>query len=294
MASTINASTSAGLVNTADTSGVLQLQTANTTALSISATQKVGIGTTSVYGTSSPLSILGSPTAGQTALVISDGATATIGLALGTPSASTVPYLFSNVDLALGTNGAERMRIDSSGNLLVGITSQSGRFTVQASTADSSTNLVYGTNSSGTKLFQVRNDGAFNTGVAAVSPYNNTTGSGANLYVASDGFLARSTSSLKYKTNVQDAIHGLADVLKLHPVTYQSKAEQDAGKTFGGLIAEEVDAAGLKEFVQYAEDGTPDALSYGNMVALAFKAIQEQQALITNLTTRLAALEGAK
>jgi hypothetical protein len=41
MASTINASTSSGLVNTADTSGVLQLQTANTTALSISASQIV-------------------------------------------------------------------------------------------------------------------------------------------------------------------------------------------------------------------------------------------------------------
>jgi len=41
MATTINASTSSGLVSTADTSGVLQLQTANTTAVSISAAQVV-------------------------------------------------------------------------------------------------------------------------------------------------------------------------------------------------------------------------------------------------------------
>jgi len=41
MASTINASTSAGLVSTADTSGVLQLQTAGTTAVSIDASQAV-------------------------------------------------------------------------------------------------------------------------------------------------------------------------------------------------------------------------------------------------------------
>jgi hypothetical protein len=39
MAVTINASTSAGLVNTADTSGVLALQTAGTTAVSISSGQ---------------------------------------------------------------------------------------------------------------------------------------------------------------------------------------------------------------------------------------------------------------
>jgi len=47
MTTTINASTSSGLVNTADTSGVLQLQTASTAALTIDASQNVGIGTAS-------------------------------------------------------------------------------------------------------------------------------------------------------------------------------------------------------------------------------------------------------
>jgi len=47
MAVTINASTSAGLVNTADTSGVLQLQTAGTTALTVDTSANVGIGTAS-------------------------------------------------------------------------------------------------------------------------------------------------------------------------------------------------------------------------------------------------------
>jgi hypothetical protein len=44
------------------------------------------------------------------------------------------------------------------------------------------------------------------------------------------------------------------------------------------LIAEEVHAAGLTEFVQYAPDGTPDALGYGNMVSVLVKAIQELKA----------------
>ena len=47
MAVTINASTSAGLVQTADTSGVLALQTAGTTAVTVDASQNVGIGTAS-------------------------------------------------------------------------------------------------------------------------------------------------------------------------------------------------------------------------------------------------------
>jgi len=47
MASSINASTTAGVVTTADTSGVLNIQTAGTTALTVDTTTNVGIGTTS-------------------------------------------------------------------------------------------------------------------------------------------------------------------------------------------------------------------------------------------------------
>ena len=66
-----------------------------------------------------------------------------------------------------------------------------------------------------------------------------------------------------------------------------------AAKTgyFGGLIAEEVHDAGLTEFVTYNDDNQPDALAYGNMVSLCIKAIQEQQATITALEARIAALE---
>ena len=47
MASIINAATSGGLISTADTSGILQLQTAGTTAVTVDALQNVGVGTTS-------------------------------------------------------------------------------------------------------------------------------------------------------------------------------------------------------------------------------------------------------
>ena len=109
------------------------------------------------------------------------------------------------------------------------------------------------------------------------------------MVVGTGGDLQRSTSSLKYKTDVQDATHGLAEVLQLRPVTYKGKNDGDT--VFGGLIAEEVHAAGLTEFVQYAPDGSPDALAYGNMVSLLVKAIQEQQAIIQSLTARIEALE---
>jgi hypothetical protein len=126
----------------------------------------------------------------------------------------------------------------------------------------------------------------------SIGIYNTTTGGAANVNVASNGALLRSTSSLKYKREIQDATHGLAEVMQLRPVTYKGKSEGDGETVFGGLIAEEVHDAGLTEFVQYAADGTPDALAYGNMVSLAFKAIQELKAELDTVKTELATLKG--
>jgi hypothetical protein len=81
--------------------------------------------------------------------------------------------------------------------------------------------------------------------------------------------------------------------LALRPVTYKSKSANDGETVFGGLIAEEVHAAGLTEFVQYAEDGTPDALAYGNMVSLCIKALQELKSELDSVKAELATLKGA-
>tara|TARA_R100000995_G_C3455220_1_gene110195 strand:+ start:166 stop:927 length:762 start_codon:yes stop_codon:yes gene_type:complete len=120
--------------------------------------------------------------------------------------------------------------------------------------------------------------------------YSSTTGSGANVNVASDGRMERSTSSRKYKNTINDATHGLDDLLKLRSVTY--KGNNDGDIIFGGLIAEEVHDAGLTEFVQYDDDGEPDALAYGNMVSLCIKAIQQLSAKVKTLEAKVTALEG--
>lgn len=183
----------------------------------------------------------------------------------------------------LNTN--PRLVIDTSGNLLVGTTSASGRITSKTTTTDNTTYPIFLQNSAGSTVGFFRSDGNLNTGTLAASPYNNTTAAAANMYVSPSGDVLRSTSSLRYKENVQDATHGLADILKLRAVTYKGKNDGDT--VFGGLIAEEVHDAGLTQFVQYAEDGSPDALAYGNMVSLCIKAIQELKAEID-------ALKGAK
>jgi hypothetical protein len=195
-------------------------------------------------------------------------------------SVSTIPLIF-------GTNTTERMRILSGGNIAIGNSGATDvRVFVTAATSGSSAYTFFLRNSSSANLFYVRDDGVINTGTTAGSPYNNTSGTAANMVVTSSGFLERSTSSIKYKTDIVNYDKGLAEVLKMRPVYYKSINEREKNLRFAGLIAEEIEELGLTEFVQYAKDGSPDALAYSNMVALLVKAIQEQQAQIEELKAK--------
>ena len=120
-----------------------------------------------------------------------------------------------------------------------------------------------------------------------------TTGNNANAVLTSEGLLRRSTSSLRYKKDIADATWGLTEVKQLRPITFKSNTTGKFAddKTYGGLIAEEVHDIGLTEFVEYNDSNEPDALHYGNMVALLTKAIQEQQELIEDLKSRIEVLE---
>ena len=120
--------------------------------------------------------------------------------------------------------------------------------------------------------------------------YDNTTSGGANVRVQSDGLLQRDTSSQRYKNTINDATHGLTELLNLRSVTF--KGNNDGDTIFGGLIAEEVHDAGLTEFVEYDDQNRPDALRYSNMVSLCIKAIQELKTELDNAKARITALEG--
>jgi len=151
----------------------------------------------------------------------------------------------------------------------------------------SSTKYALGVWDTGTtnNLLRIYNDGTFNVGnTSANGPYSNTTATAANLYISASGVFQRSTSSARYKKDISDATHGLSEVLKLRSVTY--RGVNDGDTWFGGLIAEELHAIGLTEFVQYDQQGRPDAISYGPMVSLMAKAIQQ-------LTARVEALEAS-
>lgn len=166
---------------------------------------------------------------------------------------------------------------------------------ISATGTGSSDYAWYAYDSAGTTIGFLRADGAFSFNSSKTqSPAGSgaTTANAANLYIgtgAGNNQVLRSTSSLRYKQNVQDATYGLPEVLQLRPVTYQGI--NDGDKIFGGFIAEEVDAIGLSQFVVYDNQNRPDALAYGAMVSLLTKAIQQQNVAIEDLKARVAALE---
>jgi hypothetical protein len=177
------------------------------------------------------------------------------------------------------------LNVMGSGNVLIGTTTDSGsRLRIVGATNSSFDFGIIINNLGNDSLFAVRDDGVITTGfMASGSPTNNTTSSAANMHVDTSGVLRRSTSSLKYKKNVESYEKGLNEVMQLKPVSYQGKNPADGNQNFAGLIAEEVHNLGLTEFVQYAKDGSPDALSYQNMIALLTKAIQELKQEIDTL-----------
>jgi hypothetical protein len=198
------------------------------------------------------------------------------------------------------TADAYRMSILGNGNVGIGTSSPlsllqvggignaSVRFGTSSTTNTSSTYSFVAWNSSGNDVLGARGDGL----VYAPFIYSTfTTGAAANMGIDTAGGFYRSVSSIKYKKNVENYTKGLAEVMQIRPVFYNSINEKEDGTLYAGLIAEEIHELGLTEFVQYAEDGSPDALAYQNMIALAFKAIQEQQAQIEELTQKVNALE---
>jgi trimeric autotransporter adhesin len=310
MPSTINASNSGsgGLISTGDASGVLQLQTASTAALTIDASQNVGIGTTSP---ASKLDINTGASTGTTDMITLGGldnastkqtyGVIQMGIENNTASSEQGNILLQTVESgtvrtriningsgyqAFSNGGTERMRIDSSGNLLVGTTStytNTAKFNAVQSTASNTAAAIatnYSSDAGQAALYIGKFDNTSTTGQLFVRFLINNTGSGSGQINANGASAAAfgSYSDSRLKENITNLPSQLANIMALRPVEFDYIQSEGGGHQIG-FIAQEVNEI-YPDLVGERADGMFTLTDLNKNDARLIKAIQEMKAII--------------
>jgi len=206
--------------------------------------------------------------------------------------------------IAFAEGGVEAMRLDASGNLLVGTTSKFGGgifgFDVNHSTSPGMTLGVSGV----VRGFLFANSGFSTVRLESAPGYTVTAVSGGTggVSLANGATSWASLSDERTKTELTPITNAAEKVSSLRSVTGRFKTDApEIRRAF--LIAQDVQAV-LPEAVtpyQVKDDDTEYlGLAYTDVIPLLVAAIQEQQALINaqqaalqTLTARVEALEGA-
>ena len=199
-----------------------------------------------------------------------------------------------------GTSGTERMRIDSSGNLLVGTTTTVGSEKVGFLTSANTALRLTNTNASFADTLQ------FSVASRAASSAYNFLYCSANgvgqIALRGDGVIfaqnttVQSISDVRTKENIVNATDGIKTINALRPVRFDFKEGfGNDKKNQLGFIAQEIEQVFPDAVDTWGESDDPEkpykSVGTTALIPVLVKAMQEQQALIESLTTRLTALE---
>jgi hypothetical protein len=211
-----------------------------------------------------------------------------------TPSNSDAGGMDINVGFVAGgqgplkfsMGGTERARIDSSGNLLVGRTSNDA--TVTGCTLGPIGGGVTGTVSSGANEVFVFNNTA--TGGTAKVAFRTANVEKGSIAWTNASTAYNTSSDYRLKENVQPMQDALAVIAQLNPVTYTWKVDGSDGQ---GFIAHELQAVvpdcvtGEKDAVD--EDGNPkyQGVDTSFLVATLVAALKELKAEVDSLRAQL-------
>jgi len=281
-------------------------------AMRIDSSGNVGIGTTTttqklnVYGADANNNVASFTRASGSTLYAYVDTGANVGFFTGSNGAGSGFYANATSNtVQFNTNGAERMRITSAGDLLVGKTSTTGTASIHVAATPAVKNGI--------------NIAATTTGTTYAMLFYTSDG-------VDHGYISYTTSGTSYNTTsdyrLKEAIlpmtGALAKVAQLKPVTYKWKADGADGQ---GFIAHELQAV-VPECVTREKDavqeqqyevtpavmdeegnivteavmGTRTVPAYQGidtsfLVATLTAAIQEQQALIVSMRNELDALK---
>jgi hypothetical protein len=292
MASTINGTSTGngGLISTGDDSGILNIQTNETTAITVNASQNVGIGSTtpSAFGGFKTLAI-GGDSGSSTSGVLQFINNGTEGLRIVEGSSAVEIIENKNIPMLFGTNAAERMRILSGGNVSIGTTSNIARIgAVFDGNTDNGCVLRTSTNASGTGFLYFQQD---------------TNSCGSVIRVGTTSAVTyNSTSDHRLKENAIPLTNALETINKLKPITFNWIEDKSSAVGFLAHEFQEViplSVTGEKDAVD--ADGSPIYQQMDNSGSIPYlvKAIQELKAIndtqaetINALTARIVALEG--
>jgi hypothetical protein len=212
---------------------------------------------------------------------------------------------------ASGTAGnaisfTQAMTLDSSGNLLVGTTSAdqaNTRFQVNGGNAGTQMFIFKNTLTSGSAfVLQATLSYSPNDATSRFMTCGDTTTD--RILLRSNGGIANysannaNLSDARTKTNIENAGNYLTKICAIPVRTFKYKDQTDDLLNLG-VIAQEVEAVAPEliddsGFGETPDDGIPLKAIYQTDLQYALmKCIQEQQALITALTTRITALEAA-
>jgi len=157
-----------------------------------------------------------------------------------------------------------------------GATSGTDGFKLQNTAVNENWWRIYTVNSTGNLNLYSKDQGATSVGF-----FNDTSGA----YSA--------TSDRRRKKDFNDLHFKWVDFMKLEPLTYRYKAQED-DQIHMGLVAQDVEAI-YPELVNYNEDEDVYHLNYSGFGVVAIKAIQEQQKLIEDQVSKIeAALGGSQ
>jgi hypothetical protein len=212
----------------------------------------------------------------------------------GTPGASLRFFTMPN-----DGSVTERMCIAANGNVGIGITTPSKKLTVVGA-GNVDVSYFETASAQGWSVGPVNIDsGRFN--------WYNENAANNRMFLTIAGALFNTTgtygtiSDVSLKENIVDATPKLSDVMKIKVRNFNLKSDPEKRKVIG-VVAQEIEQVfpGLIEEVGERitlEDGlfeekTVKAVKYSILTTILVKAVQEQQVLIEQLTTRLNALEG--